>query len=157
MPVFNVTTEINAPIERCFDLSRSIDLHVASIPGSKEVAIAGVTSGLIGLGEEVTWEATHFGIRQRLSSVITACEVPHFFRDEMTKGIFKMIRHDHRFTETNGITLMRDRFEFESPFSFIGDIANTLVINWYLKKLIMKRNQVIKTYAESTQWKQILQ
>ena len=151
-----LSTEIYAPIEICFDLARSIDLHKLSTASSKEEAVAGVTAGLIGFGEEVTWEATHFGIRQRLSSAITAYEYPHFFRDEMTKGAFNMIRHDHRFERAEGKTIMLDTFEFESPLFVLGRIINKLFLTRYLTNLITKRNLLIKTYAESTKWKQIL-
>ena len=72
---------VEAVPERVFDLSRSIDLHVQSTGNTGEKAIAGCTSGLIELGESVTWEATHFGIRQRLTSKITAFERPRFFVD----------------------------------------------------------------------------
>ncbi len=47
---------IEAPPEAIFDLSLDIDAHMASMADSNERAVAGVTSGLIGLGEEVTCE-----------------------------------------------------------------------------------------------------
>jgi hypothetical protein len=56
MPLIRLETVIRAPIERCFDLSRTIDLHMRSTEETQEIAVAGVTTGLIGLGEEVTWE-----------------------------------------------------------------------------------------------------
>ncbi len=156
MPVLEFITEIRAPIEVCFDLARSIDLHKVSTAGSDEEAIDGVTSGLIGFGEEVTWQATHFGIRQKLCSKITAFEYPFYFRDEMIRGAFKSINHDHRFEELEKITYMSDYFEFQSPMGLLGMLFNKLVLTNYLKKLIIKRNQVIKDYAESEQWKLIL-
>src|SRR5688500_2968086 len=112
MPVFEFVTEIKAPIEICCNVARSIDVHKESMVESREKPIAGVTSGLIGSGEEVTWQATHFGIRQKLTSVITDFEFPSYFRDEMAKGPFKSIKHDHLFEEKGEITIMRDRFEF---------------------------------------------
>jgi hypothetical protein len=66
VPVIELNTTIAAPIERVFDLSRSIDLHANSASGTSEQAIAGVTSGLIEIGQEVTWRARHFGIWQTL-------------------------------------------------------------------------------------------
>lgn len=157
MPVLELTTEIKAPIDVCFNLARSIDLHKLSTSASNEEAIAGVTSGLIGMGEEVTWRATHFGIRQRLTSRITAYEFPHYFRDEMVSGAFKMIKHDHRFKVCNEVTIMMDMFEYESPMGWFGRTFNQLVLNRYLRKLIVQRNNVIKDYAESTKWKLIIQ
>lgn len=156
MPLIQLTTVINAPIERCFDLARSIDLHKLSTGNTNEEAIAGVTSGLIGIGETVTWRAKHFGIRQSLTSKITALEYPFYFRDEMLDGIFKKIEHDHRFEKSNDCTLMKDYFEFESPLGFIGRIVNELVLKSYLKNLLIYRNQIIKEMGEGDGWIEIL-
>lgn len=103
MPTIELATSINATIEICFDLSRSIDLHQISTASTKEKAIAGKNSGLIGPGEFVTWEAVHFGIKQHLSSKITAFERPFHFRDEQLHGPFKFLKHDHYFKHVNGI------------------------------------------------------
>lgn len=156
MPVIELTTIINAPIGRCFDLARSIDLHKLSTEGTNEEAIAGITSGLIGKGEQVTWRAKHFGITQTLTSKITEFEYPFCFRDEMVKGTFKMIKHDHLFGEAGDKTVMRDRFEFESPGRMVGRMLNKLILIRYLRHLLMKRNQIIKEVAESERWKEIL-
>ncbi|HVV55326.1 MAG TPA: SRPBCC family protein [Mucilaginibacter sp.] len=141
-------TEIHAPIERVFDLARSIDLHLESTKQTGEKAIAGKTSGLIGLGETVTWQAKHFGIRQNLTSKITEFDRPNYFTDEMVKGAFKSIRHEHHFSENNGITLMKDDFVFESPLGILGRFFNWLVLTRYMTKLLEIRNKVIKEAAE---------
>ena len=60
MATIRLETLIPAPIERCFDLARDIDLHVRSTAHTREVAVAGVRTGLIGPGDEVTWEGIHF-------------------------------------------------------------------------------------------------
>jgi ligand-binding SRPBCC domain-containing protein len=156
MPIINLSTTINAPIEICFDLSRSIELHQLSTARSNERAVAGVTSGLIGLNEEVTWEATHFGIRQTLSSKITAFQFPTYFRDEMVRGIFKMLRHDHRFERKGDVTIMSDAFEFESPAGLFGNLVNKVGLTDYLRNLLLERNRVIKEFAETQRWKDIL-
>jgi ligand-binding SRPBCC domain-containing protein len=156
MPVLELTTIIRAPIEICFDLARSIDLHQTSMVNSRERAIGGVTSGLIGNQQEVTWEATHFGFKQQLTSRITDFDYPRYFRDEMVKGAFKMIKHDHSFEAIHGATHMYDRFEYESPGGMIGKAVNKLILTSYLKNLIIKRNTIIKEYAETEKWKLIL-
>lgn len=149
MPIIKIHTNINSNIERCFDLARSIDLHKRSTPGTQEEAIAGVTTGLIGLNETVTWRAKHFGITQTLSSKITAFEYPFHFRDEMIQGVFKSIKHDHFFSiEPNGSTLMIDHFEFESPLGLLGHLANALFLKKYLTVLLTNRNAIIKEEAE---------
>ncbi len=156
MPFVKLKIDISAPIGICFDLARSIDFHQLSTGNTRERAVAGVTTGLIGLGETVTWEAKHFGVRQRLTSVITAYERPNHFRDEMVKGAFCYIRHDHFFEEKNGITIMMDRFDFGSPLGLLGRLADRLVLTRYLQGFIGKRNALIKEYAESGKWQEIL-
>lgn len=156
MPVIEVTTVIDAPLERCFDLARSIDLHKLSTEGTNEQAVDGVTAGLIGYGQQVTWRARHFGVTQKLTSKITGFRYPWYFRDEMMKGAFQKITHDHLFLKEGDKTLMKDVFEFESPGGLVGLILNKLVLTGYLRKLIIRRNKIIKEVAESEQWKTIL-
>src|SRR5690606_21247689 len=156
MPLIELTTIINAPIDRCFDLARSIDLHKLSTEGTDEEAIAGVTSGLIGKNQEVTWRARHFGITQTLTSRITKFDRPYLFRDEMIKGAFKTIKHDHIFCESGDKTVMQDKFYFESPGWIVGAVFNHFVLTRYLHSILTKRNQMIKRIAESDDWKNIL-
>ena len=156
MPLIELTTLINAPIERCFDLARSIDLHKLSTRGTAEDAIAGVTSGLIGEGEMVTWRATHFGITQTLTSKVTRLEYPYHFRDIMIKGAFKVIKHDHLFEVSGGWTVMKDEFYFESPGWILGVLFNKIILERYLRALLISRNKMIKETAEGDGWKTIL-
>lgn len=156
MPKIELTTEIFSTIEICFDLSRSIDLHKISTVQTNEEAIAGKTSGLISLNESVTWQATHFGIRQKLSSKITAFDRPVFFKDEQQKGAFKSFYHDHKFEQIGDKVIMKDLFEFESPFGIFGKIFNQLILVKYLRKLLIDRNNVIKEFAETDKWKILL-
>lgn len=149
-------TLINAPVKRCFDLSRSIDLHKISTAKTKEEAIAGRTTGLIEEGEFVTWRAIHLGIKQTLTVKIIKVESPNYFRDEMLKGAFKGMWHEHIFEEQNGQTLMKDVFVFESPLGFIGKAFNTLFLANYMKGFLLERNAVIKQIAESEDWKKLL-
>ena len=156
MPEIKLITEIVAPIDRVFDLSTSIDLHKLSTGKTKEEAIAGCTSGLIKMNETVTWRATHFGVRQTLTSKITAYESPIHFRDEMLEGAFKSIYHDHYFEEREGKTIMTDVFKFESPLGILGKVFNALVLTNYLKRFLEERNALIKEFAEGEKWKDIL-
>lgn len=156
MPKIILETQINSDIKTCFDLSRSIDLHKISTAKTNETAIDGIISGLINLNEFVTWEATHFGIRQKLTSKISALESPKYFRDEQIKGIFKFIIHDHYFESQNGITIMKDIFNFQSSFGFLGKIFDKYVLTKYLTKLLIQRNKIIKEFAETQKWKIIL-
>lgn len=153
MPRIELNTEINAPIHVVFDLSRSIDFHLKTTEQTGEKAIAGKTSGLIGLNETVTWRAKHFGITQKLTSKITVMRRPDIFVDEMTEGIFKSLCHQHLFLEENNKTLMIDIFEFESPLGLLGKCANRLFLKSYLERFILERNTLIKNAAEGEEWK----
>src|SRR6185369_4751216 len=147
---------IQAPIERCFDLSRSIDLHTASTTASREQAVAGVTTGLIGMGESVTFRARHFGIWLHHTSRITAFDRPHYFRDEMTRGFFRYFVHDHIFTGEGDTTVMRDALSFRSKFGPLSLAIDRLIILPHLRKLLVGRNELIKSVAESGEWKKYL-
>ena len=120
MATIELITTIKSGIDICFDLSRSIDLHQLSTAVTNEKAIAGKMNGLINFGETVTWQATHFGITQKLTSKITAFNKPFHFRDEQLRGIFKFIIHDHYFSAGKDCVIMKDIFNFQSPFGYIG-------------------------------------
>ena len=156
MPKIHLITEICAPITRCFDLARSIDLHKISTQKTNEQAIVGKTSGLIGLGEFVTWQATHFGIKQKLTSKITAFERPIYFKDEQLQGAFQSFVHEHLFEQVGNKVIMQDIFDFKAPFGIVGKVFNYLVLTRYMRKLLMDRNQVIREFAETDLWKKVL-
>jgi ligand-binding SRPBCC domain-containing protein len=156
MPVIEIETKIKAPIEICFDLATSIDLHMLSTDGTNEKAIDGITSGCVKQGDFVTWEATHFGIRQKLTSVIPIVNRPFHFKDEQKKGAFKYFKHDHYFEQQDEFVMMKDRFEFESPYGIFGNLFNSLVLTKYLTKFLIKRNNVIKEFAESGKWRKVI-
>ncbi len=156
MPVIEIQTKIKAPIEICFDLATSIDLHMLSAEETDEKAIDGRTSGCVKQNDFVTWEATHFGIRQQLTSTIPIVNRPFHFRDEQKKGAFKYFKHDHYFETLGEFVIMKDRFEYESPYGIFGKLFNTLVLTKHLSKFLTKRNNAIKDFAESGRWKEIL-
>jgi ligand-binding SRPBCC domain-containing protein len=151
-----LTTSIHAPRERVFDLARSIDAHQASATGTDERAVTGITSGLIGLDDEVTWEARHFGLTQRLSVRVTEFTRPSHFQDVMVKGAFKSMVHDHDFLEQADGTLMTDCFQFASPFGILGRAVDSLFLAGYMQRFIARRNAVLKALAESDTWRQYL-
>ena len=156
MPKIELITEINATIDICFDLARSIDLHKISTSKTNEQAIDGRTSGLIGLDEFVTWEAIHLGVKQRLTSSITSYDRPNYFVDEQLKGPFKSIYHEHIFEHHIDKVIMKDYFEFHSPFGFLGRLFDELFLTKYLQKLLVERNCVVKEYAETEKWRLVL-
>lgn len=149
MPTIHLETFIRAPTELCFDLSRSVDVHMASTDYTQERAVAGVTSGMMNLNDEVTWEAKHFWTLQRLTSRITAMERPRMFVDEMQRGAFKRWHHTHTFEARAGGTLMTDDADYTSPLGLLGRIADRLFLERYMTRLLRVRNAHIKKVAEA--------
>lgn len=156
MPVIKLRTEIKADIELVFDLTRSIDLHKISVAHTKERAVGGKTSGLLGLGDTVTWRAKHFGIYQKLTSRVTGFERPTYFADEMVKGAFKQFKHEHFFSAINEGTLVIDVFNYKSPLGVLGNLADRLFLEKYMTKFLSLRNESLKHYAETGLWKKVL-
>lgn len=156
MPRIEVTVRIHAPIERVFDLARSIDIHCDSQTERKERAIAGRTSGLIELDETVTWEAKHLGFRQQLESRITKFDRPHLFRDTMLSGAFARFDHDHTFKADGDHTIMRDIFDYTSPLGWLGNIADALFLRRYMERFLQEKGNHLKEVAESDRWRKYL-
>lgn len=156
MTKIHITTFIGAPVERVFDLSRSITLHKISTAHTQERAIGGVMEGLINANETVTWEAKHLFKKRQFTSLIEAMKRPQMFIDVMQKGDFKNYRHEHHFKQIGNGTIMIDHVEFESPYGILGKWVNRFYLKKYITALLLERNRVIKEYAESEKWKAIL-
>jgi hypothetical protein len=152
-------TIINAPTERCFNLARSVEVHlVANIhSGEQALAIGGITSGLPELSQRVTWRAKHFGVWQNLTSEYTAMQSPTYFQATMVQGIFRSMQADHYFrTLPTGATEMKDLFRLAAPLPILGPLAEALFLRRYMLSLLRERNAVIKQIAESSDWQRYL-
>ena len=159
MITLETVTLIRAPMERCFDLARSVEVHVAGNVhwGEAAVAEAGVTSGLIDLGRQVTWRAKHFGVWHRLTTEITVMNRPAYFQDTMVRGIFRFMQHDHFFRRLPaGETEARDVFDFAAPWGRLGLFAEIVLLRRYMAGLLHERNAVLKRIAESSEWQRYL-
>ena len=150
---------IDAPVGRCFDLARSVEVHLLdnSHFGEPTVAVAGQTSGLIDLGQHVTWRARHLGVRQSLTTRITGFDRPLFFQDTMSDGAFRSMQHDHYFRPLVGDrTEMTDVLRVAAPLPVLGRLAELLVLRSYMHSLLCDRCKVTKRVAESGEWTRYL-
>ena len=148
MPVIELRTFIRAAPKTCFTLSLDIDLHMESMKETKEKAVSGRTGGQIKLGESVEWKAKHFGFNFTMTVRITDLVSPLHFTDEMIRGPFKSLRHQHLFEEVPNGTMMTDLFDFKSPLGLLGRIADKIFLEKYMRRLLQKRNGLIKIEAE---------
>lgn len=150
MTTINLVTKIKAPVQTVFNVSRNIDIHQKSASKYKEKAIAGTTSGLININETVTWRGKHFGFYLTHKSRIPAMNLYDYFVDEMEEGNFKSFKHQHFFEERNGVTIMTDKLQYETPFGVFGKLFDFLLLKRHLTNFILERNKILKELSEIT-------
>jgi ligand-binding SRPBCC domain-containing protein len=148
MPIIKHDIYIDAPVNVCFDLARNVEVHTETTTKTKEKAIDGVTVGLMENGDTVTWEATHLGVKQKLTAKIIEMEKPYKFKDVMVKGAFRSFSHTHEFIKSGTGTIMKDTFSYKSPFGVLGKIADKLFLEKYMKNFIINRAKELKRIAE---------
>lgn len=147
----HLETLVAAPIERVFDLARDLDFHTRSLAHTGERIVGGRSGGLIELGEEVEWEARHLGLRLRLRSRITAFDRPRSFVDQQVRGPFAHYSHRHAFVEEARGTRMLDDWEHVVPLGPIGWLVDRVCLGRYLRCLLERRNQALRSEAEREQ------
>jgi ligand-binding SRPBCC domain-containing protein len=148
MTVIDLVTDIEAPIERVFDLARDVDLHARSMAGTGERAVGGRTTGIVAAGDTVIWRARHFGVWWSLTSRVTTVDRPVGFQDVQERGPFACFRHEHRFERRGEVTRMHDHWEHRSPLGPLGRLVDRLVLGRYMRALLVTRNDALKREAE---------
>jgi ligand-binding SRPBCC domain-containing protein len=155
METIRLGTWIDAPVERCFLLSLSVDLHVAAARSTREKT-ARVTDGMIGEGETLTFKGRHFGVRWRHTSLIEKLRPHSYYRDVMIAGPFEHFEHDHHFAAMDDGTRMRDDIRFSARGGLMGKLATRIYLRKRLKTYLIERNAMIKRIAESDDWHKYL-
>ena len=146
-----VETIIAAPVERCFDLARDVQVHVLTASFSGERLLpAGRTEGLLELGDLVAFEARHFGVRQSFVAKIIEVSPPHRFVDEMVSGAFQWLRHEHHFHVHAAGTLMRDLVRWRAPLGLLGRAADALFLERHMRWFVTTKQANLKRIAELT-------
>ena len=145
--LIEVVTAVGAAPVVVFDLELDVDVHTEPLAGSQEVASTGTGRRRLGLGDEVTFRARHFGLPWRMTSRITSYQAPHRFVDEQIRGPFRTLHHEHVFEDLgNGRTRMIDRMTISTP---LGALATRVVLAPYLRRLLERRTAHIKLLAEA--------
>jgi ligand-binding SRPBCC domain-containing protein len=144
---------VEAPMERCFLLSTSIEL-VRKELGMKPVE--GRTSGLVTAGDTIRWQGWQLGFWNYHVSLISAFEPPYFFQDRMIDGRFRTFQHDHRFEQMPQGVVLRDEVRFTLPFGALGRLVASLIVVPHIRRLMLRRFQMLKRIAESEEWRKYL-
>ena len=144
-----VETVIAAPVERVFDLARDVNVHVESASFSGERLVSpGKLSGILELGDLVAFEGRHFGVRQTFIARIVQIDPPRFFADELVRGAFRSLRHEHEFHIHAKGTLMRDVLQWTAPLGILGRIADALFLERHMRWFVETKQQHLKRIAE---------
>lgn len=152
MATVELTTRIDAPRNRVYDLKRSVPAHEATMADHDERAVGGVTDGLLTAGDRVTWRARHFGLPLELTVAVTQVDSPRYFRDELVEGPFAELVHDHRFEADGDRTVMHDEFSFRSPLGPVGRVVDAVYLTGYMRSLLVERNDRLRRLAEGDEW-----
>jgi ligand-binding SRPBCC domain-containing protein len=156
LPLITLTTRIKAPVERVFDLARSIEAHLETTSDTDETVVGGKSAGLLEKGDETTWAGTHLRFKQRLTVQITEMERPEFFIDQMVAGAFTAMSHRHAFEADGDNTIMRDEFDYVSRPNLLGKLIDNIFLTAHLRRFLSERNKALKKLAESDDWHRFL-
>ena len=146
-----VFTKVDAPIDRVFDLSRSIDLHFYTQKMNGKLPKG--DHHLMELGRKVTLKA---GRMANLTSQITEYDRPHYVRDSQIRGVFKQFDHDQFFSQEGDGVMVKDVVEYTASLGFIGQAANLFYYERHMELLMQRRGLNLKRVAESAAWKEYL-
>jgi hypothetical protein len=131
------------------DLARDIAVHCRTAERTQERAVAGVTAGLIGLGEEVTFEGVHFGIRQRLTARITQFDRPRCFTDEMLKGGLPVAAARPRVRD-KGFRYGDERYAYlDFAAGPARQTGRQVFLEAHMRRFLEERNAKLKQIAEA--------
>lgn len=136
-----IETHLLFPPERAYALLLDPETHARTASGRERV-VAGKSP--LELGDEVTFEATHFGVRQRLTARITLVDPPFAFEDTMVRGAFRSLWHRHEFHSEDAGTRMVDEMAFASP---LGGLFDRLVLAPYLRRFLAQRGRALARMA----------
>ena len=156
MSKIHITSFINAPVERVFNLSRNLAMSKLSFKGRKEQILSSSAANMVTAGETITLRAKHLGKTREITARIIDLKLPEGYTEEQIKGDLKSFRHEYHFKEVDNGTIMIDMVEFEGPRDLLGSIASKFFLKSYIEAIVKKKNELIRQYAESEKWKAVL-
>ena len=157
MQVIFCETRVGAPAARCFDLARSVPLHVDSSRSIGARAIGGRRHGLSGEGDETVWSARFCGLRFRMATRIAGFTYLTQFSDRLMRGLLRRFEHVYRCHPLpDGNCLLSDELTVEAPFGPLGRLMESLYLTRRMRHLVQQRLEHIKAVAESEEWRQYL-
>lgn len=156
MAGIHLTTFIEAPIERVFDLTRNLAVYKYVFNSRQEKFSSPAGTNLLSRGETVSIVAQHLN-KERLTMLkVTTLDRPTLLVEEQVKGDLEIYRHEHHFKQIDNGTIVIDLIEFGLPRDFIGRTLGRWYLKNYLEELTRKRNEIVRSYAETEKWRAVL-
>ncbi len=156
MAKIHVTTFVKAPAKRVYDLSRSVNLFQISSSTTFINFLEGPISGLINENDKVVYQAKHFKRSRDLTLKIISVNIPDQITIQLLMKGFINFQHNLYFKAIKNGSFIIDVIEYETSFGLIGKLLDKIFIKNYISKLLLHRNEIIKQYAETAKWKEIL-
>ena len=157
MPLIRCDITVNAPPQRCFDLTRSVDLHADSSVEIAARAVGGRRSGLSADGDTTVWSARFLGLRSAMTTRIADLAPPTRFRDVMTRGLLRRFEHLYGFEPlADGGCVVSDELHVQAPFGVLGRVAERAYLTRRMGYLVRRRLECIKAVAEGEDWRRYL-
>ena len=157
MSTIRYAVDIRAPPDRCFDLARSVDVHVDTSTDIAARAVGGRRSGLSEWGDVTVWSARFCGLRFRMHTRIEAFERPGRFTDVMVRGLLGRFAHEYRFEPTpDGGCRMSDTLDVAAPLGPLGRLAERAYLTRRMTSLVRRRLDRVKAVAEGDGWRRYL-
>jgi ligand-binding SRPBCC domain-containing protein len=152
----HITTFIEAPRQRVYDLTRHISVLKSALSGTPAQVSSGGGAYLFQPGDTLTFQSRNLGRNRTVTARITEMDGTNLFTEEQVKGDLKSFRHAHHFKPAENGTIMIDIIECEGPRDLLGSLAASFSLKKYLEKLAGKRIGLIRQYAESEKWRAVL-
>jgi ligand-binding SRPBCC domain-containing protein len=156
MPEIKLTTFIAAPVERVFDLSRSVSLVKQALLANDIIITGEKTTGLLREGESVTLESKLFFKKRVWKLQITKIVKPEMYIEEQAEGFLKSFTHIRYFKPCENGSFLIDQVSYDLKQGIAGEVADKMVFRNYLSRVIEIKNASIKQAAESNRWKQYI-
>jgi ligand-binding SRPBCC domain-containing protein len=156
MPKIHLTSFIQAPAERVFNLSRHLAIRKLALQKGREQILSSSSDSLVQKGETITLRARHLGRTREITARIVDISQPDWFTEEQVKGDLKSYRHECHFKPAENGTILIDMLEYEGPRDLLGSIISAFFLRSYFESMLRKKNDLVRQYAETEKWKAVL-
>jgi ligand-binding SRPBCC domain-containing protein len=122
----------------------------------KESFSSGAGSNVLAKGETLSVVVKNAGKSRMAMIKITDLKRPHSFTEELVKGDLDNFKHEHHFKPVDNGTIIIDLVDFGMPKDVLGRLFGKIYFRKYMEELLQKRNDIIRSYAETEKWRAVL-